>query len=413
MTNEYWVIGRPLNSGTNIAMTLLRCIGVVGCGVVLSSVVNASVLPGPSRAAYIHIERCFDQSDDVAAREAAICRCLDTFKQSGLQTIVPYVSTTSGVAHYPSELVDQHRWGDWDPIAVFVREARARDLQVHLCVPVLACGHAAPAGILLRHPDWALRAEKDGKLLGAISPGHPEARQWIVKWLEEIVGRYDPDGLLLDYMRFPSQASQLELQSAARFAQQNRDVDTSAPGMDIQQFRELLLTELMQLISDQLRRAHPDLHITIYSWGHHVTSGHRVAQNWPTWAKNGYIDEVNVCGYWYPESFPKRWGKNHMEAFRTVITDSQRQLRESGANTKLTFALGVRTSHGQVRFVDDIAGYLNMATELKTDGVTFFTWSYLEAFLSQLESAEVLKSYSAGKVIQYQSRENAFRQENQ
>lgn len=353
----------------------------------------------PRIAAYIHIEQCFDSTTEIHLREQSISETLDRLKQTGIDTIVPYVSTTSGQAHYPSEAIEDHLWGRWDPIEAFVNGARTRGLNVHLCVPVLVCGRDAPGGILKKHLEWALRGE-DEQPIGSISPGHPKARRWIVGWLAELVDRYQPEGLLLDYVRFPSVPSQLEPESAARFQQLYPDTDEHNKQENSQQFRELILTELVGMISDTIRKSRPKLHLAIYSWGHHVTSRHRVAQNWPSWAAKGYIDEVNVCGYWYPESYPKKWGDNHIEAFRTVITDSQRQLAASGSDAQLTFALGVKTSHGQVKTVVDIARYLRTAGEHKVDGVNFFTWSYLVPFVPQLTETQLLATYASGKPIE-------------
>ena len=375
--------------------TVICCLLISAARTVLAAELPAS----PFRSAYIHIDQCFDAQDDIPEREAAIRRTVEECQRAGLTSIVPYVNTTSGAACYPSAILTEHRWDMWDPVAVFVRAAREHRLKVHLCVSVLVCGHNDPAGILLKQPEWALRGE-DGGLIGSISPGHPDARDWIVRWLKEVVERYEPDGLLLDYLRFPSPVSQLEHESATRFAEWSADRGVDEPQDVIQEFRELLLTELMEMISEELREIRPDLHIAIYSWGFHVTSNHRVAQNWPLWAKSGWIDEVNVSGYWYPESFPNRWGKTHLEAFRTSITEAQRLLQEADSDARLTFALGVKTSHGQVKTVVDIASYLNLATELGADGVTMFTWSYLAAFLPALQEFRVLERYAAGEIIE-------------
>ncbi len=380
-----------------------RCMRKLTCLLVwFAFCVSAAPANEPDRrrlSAYIHIEQCFDSESEIVVREQSISKTLDALQRSGIETIVPYVSTTSGQSHYPSALVNDHLWDQWDPIDAFVQGARRRGLRIQLCVPVLVCGRDSPGGILKQHPDWALRGE-DGEPIGSISAGHPEARKWIVRWLAELIDRYHPDGLLLDYLRFPSLPSQFEPESAARFAKLYPDAAEQTKPEHLQGFRELMLTELAGMISDTLRVRQPKLHLAIYSWGHHVTSGHRVAQNWPAWAAKGYVDEVNVCGYWYPESYPKKWGDNHIEAFRTVITDSQRQLEDCSRDVQLTFALGVKTSHGQVKTVVDIANYLRTAAQLNVDGVTFFTWSYLVPFLPQLEKTGLLESYAAGNPIE-------------
>jgi len=50
-------------------------------------------------------------------------------------------------------LVPDKPWGRWDPLAIIVREARKRGLQVYPTMCVLACGDKKPAGVLRAHPD--------------------------------------------------------------------------------------------------------------------------------------------------------------------------------------------------------------------------------------------------------------------
>jgi len=400
-TGHHWqkglsVVRRHLLWGLEITLTVF--VRLVICVVALSGHFDLTAADSPSLAAYLHPEQCFSATDPIPQRELAIRDCLDDVVEAGLRTIVPYISTTSGIAHYPSDLLPKSRWDGWDPIDVFVREARQRNLNVHLCVPLLACGHATAAGVLLEHPDWALRSES-GEPIGTISSGHPDARQWMLSWMDELISRYNPDGVLLDYFRFASQATQLDPVSAERFVNESDQLSDDTPEQRVHNFREQLLTELMESVSDRLRSQKPQIHIAIYSWGHHVTDNHRLAQDWPTWAKRGYIDEVNVCGYWFPETYPRRWGDNHIEAFRTVLSESRRLLDEGGGDTKLTFALGVRTSHGQVKTVVDIASYLNEATRQQVDGVNFFTWSYLVPFVPQLKTWKLIPQFAERQVI--------------
>jgi uncharacterized lipoprotein YddW (UPF0748 family) len=93
------------------------------------------------------------------------------------------VTTTSGEAYYPSELVPDKVWGRWDPLAIIVREAHKRGLQVYPTMCVLACGDKKPAGVLRAHPDWALR-DKAGEPMGFISSVHPSARNNLARHQE-------------------------------------------------------------------------------------------------------------------------------------------------------------------------------------------------------------------------------------
>jgi uncharacterized lipoprotein YddW (UPF0748 family) len=356
-------------------------------------------------AAYIHLSQCFNPNDPVAKREADLVAMVERAGKAGFQTLVPYISTTSGKTLYPSQVNPHHEYGDWDALACVVKAARTLNMRVVPTIPALVSGHDRPAGILADHLDWALLGE-DGQPLGTISPGHPDARSWVLDWISEICDRYQPDGLLLDYMRYPSKPSQFESTTAGRYQQWRTEQAGLEDPQAEQQFRELMLTELMEAISNQVRSRYPDLELTIYSWGFHVTKDHRVAQPWPNWVAKGLIDQVNVSGYWYPESYPKNWGSNHLDVFRKALRESQQLIDQAGNKARLTFALGVKTSHGQLSSVSEIADYLRLAQELKVAGTTFFTWSYLEPFLPELNQTGILAAAAKGQPIELNQQGN-------
>ena len=60
---------------------------------------------------------------------------------------------------------------------------------------------------------------------------------WVVSWLQEVIQRYQPDGILLDYMRYSSLPTKLDPVSAAREIEWSKTVDATESGH--QQFREL------------------------------------------------------------------------------------------------------------------------------------------------------------------------------
>lgn len=371
---------------------------IVAAGLMVGTPAGATEPSGSRLAAYVHLNHCVDEAALPAHREEQLEQLVAAMRDAGIQSIVPYVSTTSGVAHYPTERLPERRWGDWDPVGVLMQAARRHGLQVVLCVPVLACGHDEPSGILREHPEWALR-NTAGQPIGSISPGHPEARRWVVEWLAELVDRYQPDGVLLDYLRYSSQETQLDERSAARLNELLASQPESNPSELNQAAREQMLTELMEMISTRLRQLQPRLQIAIYSWGYHVTDNHRVAQAWPVWAARGYIDEVNVSGYWYPKSFSRRFGDSYTAAFDNALQGARSLLDESGSDTRLTFALGVKTSHGQVDSAEDIERYLQLAQAAGVDGAIFFTWSYLQPFLPQLVQSDVLHDFAGPRSL--------------
>ncbi len=92
----------------------------------------------------------------------------------------------------------------YDPLAFAIKEAHARGLELHAWVnPFRAAIHAddhLPSNhVARRHPEWVRRF---GKQLW-IDPGDPNAREYVINVITDIVRRYDVDGLHVDDYFYP------------------------------------------------------------------------------------------------------------------------------------------------------------------------------------------------------------------
>ena len=337
---------------------------------------------------YVNIHHLCEAGDSIAVREQALRNHLDRVKASGIDVVMPYATTTSGSALYPSEILPNHVYSDWDPLRLIVKEASVRGLRVYPVPCVLACGRDKPTGILAKHPEWALCCP-GGRPIGHISPGHPDARAWVVSVMKEIVTRYRPDGLLLDYMRFNNRPMRLDPHSVALLEKRHRLKYSKLSPDQIQEFKEVELTRLMSRISREVRRIQPGIPVAIYSWGPHVVEGHRVAQDWRTWASKGYIDMVNISGYCYR----KNYGDRYLKVFEKRLRGAVEINKALGSPVEITFCLGIRTSHGHITRAQEVADYLKVAKRVEVNGVSMFTWSYLQPFLPMIEERRYLQEF--------------------
>ena len=342
----------------------------------------------PFLGTYVNINHLCEADAPVPTRERAVRKHLDRIKASGIDVVMPYATTTSGAALYPSDIVPTRVYSDWDPLRLIMKEAAVRGLRVYPVPCVLACGKDKLAGILVKHPEWALR-KPDGQPLGHISPGHPGARAWVVSVMKEIVARYRPDGLLLDYMRFNNRPMRLDPHSVTLLEKRFRVKYSKLAPAQVQEFKEASLTRLMGRISQDVRRIKPGLPLAIYSWGPHVVSGHRVAQDWQTWASRGYIDMVNISGYCYR----KNYGEQFLKVFQKRLEGAVAISEQLDSPIEITFALGVRTSHGSIVQAREVADYLRAARRVRVNGVSVFTWSYLQPFLSTVRERRYLDEF--------------------
>lgn len=336
--------------------------------------------PQALRAAYIHPERHFTARDSEETQHAAILQMLDRMQGAKLNAIFPFFTGSSGQAFYASQVLPVRVYPENDPLEFLVREAHARGINVYPVMCVAVCGNDRPAGILLQKPDWGLR-HPDGSPLGYISPTHPDARAWLASVAREIVTKYPVDGIVYDYLRYHNRPLRVDVAAEERF-KRSLPVGTTETEerRAFQQFKELEVTELAKLLSEAVRDARPDARIAMYSWGPHVTKDHQIAQVWPIWVERGYLDMVNVSGYYHRETYADRY----LTLFEQRMSESLAIGKSLTRQVPITFALGVNTSHGRAHSAADVREYLEIASKLKIDGVSFFTWNDLLPFLDEL-----------------------------
>ena len=346
----------------------------------------------PFMGAYIALSEWFRGKTDVAARERAIIENLDRFRDSGLRVLIPFITTTSGQAYYPSELIPDKTWGSWDPVAIMVREAHQRGLQIYPTMCVLACGSKKAAGVLKQHPDWALR-DKAGEPLGFISSGHPEARKWVVSVLTEIATRYKPDGILLDYCRYPGTEAAMDPVAQAVFdAAHPADKfprDGAAFKEEFRKFKCDCLNGLVGQISSALRALKPRPRLAAYMWGAQELRGTR---DWKTWVERGYLDMLNLTGYAYREQF----GDKYLQVLDDRFRDVAAILKASPNPVEFTICVGINTSHGKIREAREIEDYLEIGKCHGVHGASIFTWETLQQYLPDVKKAGYFEKFTAG-----------------
>lgn len=344
----------------------------------LGSIQSSRTHP-PLLSAWVHLYNLLRRLPTRMQRERAIDETLEGHLTAGMNAIVPFVTGTSGDASYPSEIIQSRPFGVWDPLAYLIQSADKRKIDVYPAFCSLVSGHDNPSGILKQHPEWASR-KPDGNPMGHICPTHPKARDWVTSVVAEVVKRYPTKGVMLDYLRYYNRPSLLDSASASEFAAGRRGHESQPEKEALQAYREAGITQLARQISETVRSLRPSLKIAMYSWGPHVARNHRVAQPWPLWSREGYVDNVSICGYCYPDNY----GENYLEVFSRRIGDAVKLNRNTCGQAQVTFSLGVSTSHGKIREASWIDDYLTRAAKVGATGTSIFTWSYLQPYLAEV-----------------------------
>ena len=343
-----------------------------------------SNLDRPLIGAYLNLGRLLHSGMTVQERKDRIDQAVARFASDGFNTLCPYVTDTSGNAYYSSKLINKNKSPDFDVVGYVIKQAHANSLDVYPVFCVLACSR----GILLEHPEWALRT-LDAKPMGHICPMHPAARKWITETLHEFVSLYPTQGILLDYLRYYNRPTLLDEASLSEYNKWASSQPASNEKELMQQFKEQGISKLAHQISQAVRAVRPGIKIAIYSWGPHVAKNHQVAQPWPLWSQRGDIDMVNISGYCYRDNY----GDKYLEVFTKRIADAVKLNQSVRGRADVTFCLGVETSHGKVTSATEINDYLKAASQLEINGTIFFTWNTIQPYLEEMKQKQYISEF--------------------
>lgn len=163
--------------------------------------------------------------------EADIKASLDRLKQAGIDNI--FLETYyHGKTIFPSKTMQAYgftpqyeQFVGIDPLEIWIREAHKRNMKVHTWFETFYAGNQNPdnnpQNILAMNPSWGNKTKKDIDLTTPsrsasehngyfLDPANPYVQDFLIKLLEEIITTYKPDGVNLDYIRYPNCVSSAE-----------------------------------------------------------------------------------------------------------------------------------------------------------------------------------------------------------
>jgi len=262
-----------------------------------------------------------------AGSKAGLAQIFDRLAQAGINTVF-FETVNAGYTIYPSQVAKEQNplISGWDPLADAVKLAHERDMELHAWVWTFAAGNQRhneilnlnldyPGPVLAAHPDWA-NYDNLGNMIPVgqskpfFDPANPEVRQYLLKLYEEIVTRYNVDGLQLDYIRYPFQdpsAGRTYGYGKAARAQFQQltgvdPVNISPSQPDLWQkwttFRTEQVDSFVAQLSRQLRQKQPNLILSVAVFPlPELERIQKIQQNWETWARQGDVDLIVPMTY--------------------------------------------------------------------------------------------------------------------
>lgn len=196
----------------------------------------------------------------------------------------------------------------WDPLKWMIEQCHKRGMELHAWInpyraktkntSVLAYNHIA-----IKHPELVF--SYDGQLI--LNPGNPQNREYICKIVDDIVRRYDIDGLHIDDYFYPYPAAGQTITDDSEYAKYNNGIK------DKGDWRRDNVNVFIKQLRDSIKSIKPYVKFGVSPFGIYrnansapsIGSNTNGLQNYDDlyadvllWVNNGWIDYLVPQVYW-------------------------------------------------------------------------------------------------------------------
>lgn len=206
-----------------------------------------------------------------------------------------------------------------DPLALLIRKAHYRGIQVHAWLNLLSLAKNRDSKFLKQYgTDILTRNLQEKKKLTDymidsqyfLEPGDMRVRQDLSKIVGELVKAYpDLDGIQFDYIRYP------DSQPHYGYTQGNVERFKKSAGLEVidedgkawKEWKRSQVTELLTLLTNTARAMHPGIQVSTTGCMPYARAYQEAYQDWLSWISRDLVDFVTIMDY-SPEPVEfKRW----------------------------------------------------------------------------------------------------------
>ena len=341
--------------------------------------------------------------------EDDIVKTIDKISNAGINNI--FIETYyHGKTIFPSQTMTKYGfirqnedYVGFDPLRIWISEAHKRGIKVHIWFETFYVGNKPPetnAGyILAKKPEWANYQKKnaDSDTIAYsvsehngyfIDPANPEVQNFLYELLCEIITRYKPDGINLDYIRYPQSLDTIYSNydmSNWGYTKYARDEFFKMYGVDPielkftdplwfqwRAYRCNKVTSFVRRVSVLCR--FNKIQITAVIFPNRNLALNTKMQDWKTWSMNNFVDGFT----------PLFLTCNDM----TAINLMEEVLRNKSASTKLYAGLFVTFMNGSSA---DLMKQIHAARKYCLNGLIIFDYAHLTDYYVDTLTESVFK----------------------
>ncbi len=322
--------------------------------------------------------------------ESQIISTLNKMKAIGIDNV--FLETFyHGKTIFPSQTMKEYgfitqneQFSTIDPLKIWVREAHKRDIKIHIWFQSFYVGNLPPSNnpksILAVHPEWgnkiksdyltntptSSKSEHNGYFL---DPANPAVQDFLLKLLNEIITVYTPDGINLDYIRYPQAISKYESGSwgYTEFARKDFSDMYKTDPVDLKcsddlwkewdNYRREKITNFVAKVGTLARQNCVQISTVIFPDIEHALNTKQ--QDWRTWSKRDFVDGFTPLFLTYD---PKM-----------VSSMMSNIIKIKSGKTKIYAGIFVTFMGGTN---EDLIRQIHETRKLKADGVILFDYAH-------------------------------------
>ncbi len=338
-----------------------------------------------------------------------IISVLDRIANAGINNI--FIETYyHGQTIFPSRTMEEYgfikqnpEYAGFDPLRIWITEAHRRGIKVHIWFESFYVGNKPPESnpqyILAVKPEWANYQKKnvDSETIPYsvsehngyfLDPANPDVQAFLYNLIDEIILRYRPDGINLDYIRYPQSLApsysnyDMSNWGYTKFARMEfqrmyhidpYDLTTSDPmWYEWKIYRAGKVNEFVKRIGRLAKMNRITLTAVIFP--NMQMAYDTKLQDWKTWSLNNYIDGFTPL-------FLTCDDKTAMNLMGNV-------LRNKAPNTKLYAGLFVTFMNGSNA---DLIKQIHASRRYAVNGVIIFDYAHLKDSYIEMLTQSIFK----------------------
>jgi uncharacterized lipoprotein YddW (UPF0748 family) len=316
------------------------------------------------------------------------------------------------IGYSDNPLIKHHQkaHGDFDALEAFCRIGHQYGIEIHVWVENFFIGTVSTSqeeDTLVNNTLGKHLIDSQGNAFNRtiygdyvfLNPYDKENRALIYSIYEEIIEKYDIDGIHLDYIRFP----ELNFQKydygynddIVKAFQKEFDTDIDPKTLTSVnplfdpwcKFRENIINTWVKEVYDLVRSTKPDLWITCACYPEALKVPKTLFQNVQNWVENGWIDEVFSMSYSADTSFVNE----NATLFKSIVGD------------KAFYSAGIMAFGTTTRV--DFANQLDTVRDVNANGCAIFSLgsiteeNYYDCIKDGPYSIKAVQTYKLSKTI--------------